>query len=112
MKDTDVLRHKDVFKYQVMPQMQSMREGWDNMSEQEEHDIDSVEHCREACERLPACKQFSYDREGRCKTRNVPRLGTPSVGTTSGWIQDRIAAFERDMAPCGSEGLDTLPGDL
>jgi hypothetical protein len=39
-------------------------------------------------------------------------LGIPSNGTTSGWLEDRVAAFERDMAPCENEGFDSLPGGV
>jgi hypothetical protein len=112
MQDTDVLRHEDIFKHYVMPQMSTWRMDWDNMSEKDEGNVNSFEECRAACEKEPACKQYSYDQTGVCRTRVNPRLGIPTKGTKSGWIKDSILAFERDKAPCETEEFDTLPGSL
>ena len=85
---------------------------WDNESEKEEINVNSIDECRAACEKQPACKQYSYDQAGVCRTRVNPRLGESAKGTRSGWMEDRVLAFERDMESCGDEGFDTLPGTL
>jgi hypothetical protein len=88
--------------------MSTPRNDWDNLGEQEKSGITSFEDCRAACETEAECKQYSYDEAGRCKTRINPRLGLARKGVRSGWIEDRIIRFERDMVPCGSEGLDLV----
>ena len=111
-QDTDFLRHKDIFKHYVMPQMTGVRTDWDNLNDGNEKEANSLDECRAACEKDPTCKQYSYDRGGKCTTRVNPRLGIPSNGTTSGLMEDRVASFERDMAPCENEGFDSLPGGV
>lgn len=111
-QDTDFLRHKDIFKHYVMPQMTGVRTDWDNLNDGNEKEANSLDECRAACEKDPTCKQYSYDRDGKCTTRVNPRLGIPSNDTTSGWMEDRVASFERDMAPCENEGFDSLPGGV
>ncbi|KAI6828681.1 glycosyltransferase family 31 protein [Hortaea werneckii] len=99
----DMLRHKDVFTDFVMPQMMSPRDDWENLSDQEEGILPSVDECRACCIAQPDCRQYSFDPDGMCRTRVDPRLGKARRGFQSGWIEDRIVDFERSMAPCGSE---------
>ncbi|GAB1731871.1 hypothetical protein NU195Hw_g5188t1 [Hortaea werneckii] len=100
---TDILRHKDVFTDFVMPQMMSPRDDWENLSDQEEGFLASVDECRALCIAQPDCRQFSFDPDRMCRTRIDPRLGKAGQGFQSGWIEDRIVDFQRSMAPCGSE---------
>lgn len=101
--ETNFLRHKDVFKRYVLPRMSALQVDWDNESDDDEGSVGSIEACRDRCEALADCKQFTLDDDGHCKTRTDPRLGKAAQGVRSGWIQDRMLQFERDMAPCGDE---------
>ncbi|RMY61124.1 hypothetical protein D0865_01153 [Hortaea werneckii] len=100
---TNMLRHKDVFTDFVMPQMMSPRNDWENLSDQEEGIVASVDDCRARCIAQPDCRQYSLDPDGMCRTRVDPRLGKTGRGIQSGWIEDRIVDFQRGMAPCSSE---------
>lgn len=93
-----------------MPQMTGVRTEWDNLNDGDEGNATSIDDCRAACERNSTCRQYSYDQSGRCKTRINPRLGKPAKGVTSGWLEDRVAAFANEMPPCEQEGFDDLPG--
>lgn len=110
LQTTELLRHKDIFKDYVMPQLTGVRTDWDNLNDLDEGDATSIEECQAACERNSTCRQYSYDQSGRCKTRINPRLGKPTKGVISGWIEERIAAFANEMPPCENEGFDNLPG--
>jgi hypothetical protein len=55
------LRHADVFKEFVLPQLRLKAEGWDNFSlDVVEAHVASFEACKATCETDPACLQFSY----------------------------------------------------
>jgi hypothetical protein len=105
-----LLRHKDIFIDHVMPQMAGVRTDWDNLNDNDEGNATSIDECRAACERNSTCRQYSYDQSGRCSTRINPRLGKSAKGVTSGWLEDRVAAFANGMPPCEHEGFDDLPG--
>ncbi|GIZ49311.1 hypothetical protein CKM354_001234300 [Cercospora kikuchii] len=101
---TETLLNKDVFRDFVMPQMMEGKADWDNLSDTEVADANSLEECRTKCEVQPDCKQYSFGSATRkCKTRTDPRLGKPSNGTISHWLGPRVQHFEQDMAPCGTE---------
>ncbi|KAI6915052.1 hypothetical protein D0869_00488 [Hortaea werneckii] len=100
---TNMLRHKDVFTDFVMPQMMSPQNDWENLSDQEEGIVASLDDCRARCIAQPDCRQYSLDPDGMCRTRVDPRLGKTGRGFQSGWIEDRIVDFQRGMAPCSSE---------
>ena len=94
-----------------MPQMTGVRIDWDNLNDNDEGiDATSIDECRTVCERNSTCRQYSYDQSGRCKTRINPRLGIATKGVTSGWFEDRVAAFANEMPPCEQEGFGNLPG--
>jgi hypothetical protein len=84
----------------VMPQMTGVRTDWDNLNDSDEGNATSVDDCRATCERNSTCRQYSYDQSGVCKTRVNPRLGISAEGVTSGWLEDRVAAFANEMPPC------------
>ena len=110
-QSTELLRHKDIFKDHVMPQMTGVRTDWDNLNDNDEsNNATSIDECRAVCERNSTCRQYSYDQSDRCRTRINPRLGIATKGVTSGWLEDRIAAFANEMPPCEKEGFDNLPG--
>lgn len=105
VQDVPILRHKDVFKHYVMPQMTTPRSDWDNLSDDDAEDnIGSFEKCRAACEAKDDCKQYSYDADGHCRLRVNPRLGTAREGIMSGWIMERVTVFEQNMTPCEDKG--------
>ncbi|KAI5241006.1 hypothetical protein E4T42_08188 [Aureobasidium subglaciale] len=72
--DSRFLRHKDVFSQYIMPRMSANLTDWDNESDGEEHNVTSFDECK----------------------------ATP--GVKSGWLQDRMAKFEHEMAPCEGQG--------
>jgi hypothetical protein len=88
-----------------MPQMMAGKADWDNLSDGDAEEVDSADDCRARCEAKPDCKQYSFVQETRqCKTRVDPRLGKPSNGTTSGWLEDRVLDFAHNQPACGNEG--------
>ena len=93
-----------MFTEYVMPQMTAPREDWDNLSDREAGTVATVNECRDWCIAEPDCRQYSLDKDGMCRTRTDPRLGKTGKGVLSGWIEDRIEEFQRNMAPCASEG--------
>jgi hypothetical protein len=100
-KVTDTLRHSDVFTDLVMPQMMAPRVGWENLSENEEQGtFGSVDECRALCVAQAACRQYSFDQDGVCRTNVEPRLGRAGQGVTSGWIEDRITEYQQEMEAC------------
>ncbi|KAK3678254.1 hypothetical protein LTR78_001549 [Recurvomyces mirabilis] len=101
---SETIRHKDIFTNLVMPQMMSPRTDWDNLSDKEEGVLGSLEDCRRRCQEQSECRQYSLDADQMCRTRVDPRLGKAVKDLRSGWIEDRIVDFQRNMAPCGSEG--------
>ena len=103
-KNESFLRHKDVFDQYILPRMSAPRGDWDDESDNDEGNVDSVEACRAKCEATADCKQFAIHDDGGCKTRVDPRLGKPVAGVKSEWLRDRTLQFVRDMAPCGDEG--------
>jgi hypothetical protein len=90
-----------------MPQMMVPRDGWDNLSDQDEGTVATVDECRLRCMVQPGCMQYSLNQDQLCRTRGDPRLGKAMRGVTSGWIEDRIKDFEQGMAQCGSESRPT-----
>lgn len=107
---TTILRHKDVFHSYILPKMAApdSGSGWDNESDDDKGIMSSIDDCKARCEGDMQCKQYSFDGEGRCKTRGSPRLGKAAADVQSGWLPDRMERFEqRDMAPCGDEGWIT-----
>lgn len=89
-----------------MPQiMAGDKTGWDNLSDEGEIEVSSMDDCRARCEAQSECKQYSFVQETKqCKTRVDPRLGKQSDGTESGWIEDRVFDFVHNSAACGDEG--------
>ncbi|KAI5264014.1 hypothetical protein E4T47_08874 [Aureobasidium subglaciale] len=102
--DSRFLRHKDVFGQYIMPRMSADVEDWDNESDGEETNVASFDDCKKLCMAAAECRQFSYGQEGHCKTRIDPRLGKATPDVKSGWLQDRIAKFEHEMASCEDQG--------
>jgi len=85
------------------------KESWDNASDQVQEDVESPEECKSRCEDDARCRQYSFDSLGGvCKTRANPKLGVPKEGMISGWIQDRVIAFEVDMTQC-EDGDTSFP---
>ncbi|KAI1442148.1 glycosyltransferase family 31 protein [Annulohypoxylon stygium] len=112
-KNPSRLRHRDVFRYYVLPRLSSEHDNWDNLSENDQSDVTSFEGCRSTCESQPDCMQFSFSGDS-CKTSTALRLGHKASGDTSepmksGWAVDRIKSYvERMDATCSNENW-TLP---
>jgi hypothetical protein len=108
---SDVLTHGDVFKDYVLPQMMTGdKTEWDNLSDEDEVDVHSMDDCHTRCEAQTECKQYSFVPETRqCRTRVDPRLGKQSSGTQSGWIEDRVFDFVYNSAACTDEGWQVGP---
>ena len=100
-------RHKDVFKRFVKPQLNGVRDGWDNLSDDVPTDTSSaitLNACREACLKQDSCLQFSFSRN-RCRISSSPKLGHKGEGQgrysmQSGWIVDRIQNWEQNKEKC------------
>lgn len=75
--DTTILRHKDAFHSNIIPKMSATGSGsgWDNESDSDKGVMNSIDACKIRCEGEMQCKKYSFDSEGRCKTREDPRLG-------------------------------------
>lgn len=90
--------------------MAGVKAEWDNLSDEAEIKVSSMEDCRARCEAQPECKQYSFMQETKqCKTRIDPRLGKQSNETRSGWIEDRVFDFAHNSAACGTEGWQVGP---
>ncbi|XXG97372.1 hypothetical protein Hte_003671 [Hypoxylon texense] len=101
------LRHRDVFRFYLLPRISSQHDGWDNLSDVEQSEVHSFDECRRTCESQPDCLQFSFLGES-CKTSTAIRLGHEGFGDTaqvkSGWVVDRIKDYtERMDASCGNK---------
>jgi hypothetical protein len=47
-----------------MPQMMSPREDWENLSDNEEGELASVDECKSKCIEQSECIQYSFDAYG------------------------------------------------
>jgi hypothetical protein len=99
---------QELFTQHIRPQLRDRREDWTNMSEDVAYQGlpagISFEACQTACERDSACLQFEHVGD-TCSISYSIRLGHEDVGTstrrsTSGWMLDRIQAFEAKHSPC------------
>ncbi|KAI1767051.1 glycosyltransferase family 31 protein [Hypoxylon sp. FL1150] len=101
------LRHRDIFRFYLLPRISSKHDGWDNLSDLDQGEVHSFADCRATCESQPDCLQFSF-LGGSCKTSTAIRLGHKGYGVTeqakSGWIVDRIKDYTEKMdASCGGK---------
>ncbi|KAI1340067.1 hypothetical protein F5Y15DRAFT_62971 [Xylariaceae sp. FL0016] len=104
-ENSTLLRHRDIFRYYVMPHFRPQLEDWDNLSDQEQMTESSFKDCRAACQKDPDCLQFSVS-EYTCKTSQALKLGhktSAAEQSSSGWMMDRIGPF--------MEGMDLLCND-
>ncbi|KAH8198317.1 hypothetical protein TruAng_007519 [Truncatella angustata] len=94
------LRHKDVFRQYIFPQLAPLKADWDNVSDEVRNEKSSLEECRSICEADDECVQFSISEE-ICRTSKIVKLGqksnTGSMQTNSGWMMDRVNQFMEDM---------------
>ena len=93
-----------MFHSYILPTVTAPRSGWDNESDSDEGIMSSKQACTAKCEEDINCRQYSFDSERRCRTREDPRLGKADSTTESGWLADRMVNFDQQMAPCGDEG--------
>ena len=109
MNHSEPLKHKDVFRTWVLPQMNHTVGDWDNLADEEVEDNARDEwDCRAVCEDKPECVQYSY-RNGRCRISGVPRLGSEKDDRSrSGWMMGRIHRLMKRLDEC-SDGNWILP---
>ncbi|KAJ5116307.1 hypothetical protein N7456_000655 [Penicillium angulare] len=92
-KNKRILLHSDLFREWLYPEMatQPLRQGWDNLSDEEQPFVTSFEECRDICGVQKTCVQFAF-RDGACFTSPRPRLGVsrPNTNTASAWFTSRI----------------------
>ena len=110
----DAVLHRDVYEHFVKP-MITLRKAWDNVSKDVVITSDSEDRtegeleasrdasaCQNLCSAMQDCMQYTY-LPGTCRLGNVVRLGHEDVAypeKVSGWMQDRIEAFEQSLDPC------------
>ncbi|ORY68918.1 uncharacterized protein BCR38DRAFT_335455 [Pseudomassariella vexata] len=112
--EDSLLRHSDVFRDFVLPQLGPEVADWDNVStdEQDSASNASFPECHGICERQSDCMQFSLDGQD-CRSSKKISLGhqrhrrhkdEPSERMVSGWMMDRVSAFVEEMdASCNGE---------
>ncbi|KAI1084693.1 glycosyltransferase family 31 protein [Whalleya microplaca] len=108
-----LLRHRDVFRFYVLPNIASERVDWDNVSGQEQKDATTFGDCRNICENQVDCLQFSLSGQ-TCRTSTVVKLGhqvasNPAQPVRSGWILDRVKEFTERMDKTCSHQAWMLP---
>ncbi|KAI0181656.1 glycosyltransferase family 31 protein [Hypoxylon sp. FL1284] len=101
------LRHKDIFRFYLLPRIPTEHEGWDNLSDVDQTEVHTFNDCRSACERQADCLQFSFVGES-CKTSTGIRLGHKGSAETeqmkSGWMVDRVKEYTQRMdTTCGNK---------
>ncbi|KAI1179540.1 hypothetical protein F4777DRAFT_435277 [Nemania sp. FL0916] len=108
--NTTLLRHKDVFRNYILPQLSTERDDWDNQSDKEDATASSFDACRNVCKNDPSCMQFSVSGY-TCKTSSTLRLGHKPLAAErvkSGWMVDRFDAFSRRMDSTCTKGKDWI----
>lgn len=88
---TKDMHHSDVYKQWYLPQLSPIREGWDNLSEDEVNDVRVKDAwaCRDHCQAHDDCFQWSFQ-DNMCRTFGTTRLGRPNEDSQAGWMIDRI----------------------
>ncbi|KAI1389080.1 glycosyltransferase family 31 protein [Hypoxylon trugodes] len=112
-KNTFRLRHRDVFRHYILPQLSPERVDWDNLSENDQGPIASFEECRKACENQRDCVQFSLSGNS-CKTSATPKLGNhvsenSEESVRCGWILERVEDYAQSMDEYCSHQTWILP---
>jgi len=116
---------RDVFGHFISRHITVNRTSWNNMSQDkkivsaslatnededfyslkqfEQASVESQEACAEACMQHNECMQWMYS-PGRCYLGEVIRFGKSDEREadhwTSGWVQERVRAFEKKMEGC------------
>ncbi|KAL5334816.1 hypothetical protein BJX70DRAFT_345468 [Aspergillus crustosus] len=94
-----VLLHSDVFQELIYPELSNMRDGWDNLSDQEQPALTTFHECKSYCEDEAKCVQFVI-RDGVCYTGNTPRLGSSNSEARSGWVIKKIESMVNQAPKC------------
>ncbi|KAI2616336.1 glycosyltransferase family 31 protein [Hypoxylon sp. NC1633] len=103
---THRLRHRDVFRFYVLPRISSEAADWDNLSDVDQSEVISFDACRSVCENQPDCLQFSFSGQS-CKTSTTLILGHQipegaDERVKSGWVIERVKDYtERMDKSCG-----------
>ncbi|KAL4800549.1 hypothetical protein BDV19DRAFT_72364 [Aspergillus venezuelensis] len=94
-----LLLHSDVFKELIFPELSSVRDNWDNLSDQEQPTLITFQECQSYCEGAVDCVQFVM-RDSKCYTGATPRLGSKNLGVRSGWILNKIEKMVEQAPKC------------
>lgn len=90
----------------VLPHLVPERDGWDNLSDNEERDEPATpSQCQDICEAKSKCMQYRIA-DGKCTTSEKIKLGQPASDGTdvqSGFMMDRINEAVHDKWPCWGE---------
>ncbi|KAL4884770.1 hypothetical protein BJY04DRAFT_181994 [Aspergillus karnatakaensis] len=94
-----VLLHSNVFQELIFPELSKLRDGWDNLSDQEQPSITTFHECQSHCEENAGCVQFAM-RGGKCYTGATPRLGSSNSEARSGWVITKIENMVNQTPKC------------
>ncbi|KAL4873587.1 hypothetical protein BDV12DRAFT_192570 [Aspergillus spectabilis] len=94
-----LLLHRDVFQELIFPELSNMRDGWDNLSDQEQPSLSTFHECQSYCEDNAQCVQFVM-RGGTCYTGGTPRLGSSNSEARSGWVIKQIENMVNQAPKC------------
>ncbi|EGP84766.1 uncharacterized protein MYCGRDRAFT_24569, partial [Zymoseptoria tritici IPO323] len=96
-RESQVLRHRDIFEQYVLPRIQESRTAWNNQptvagreDRSETVEVSSLLECEGMCERDKTCLQFAVHDNKECKTTSKVVLGEEAEGFESGWMLGRI----------------------
>ncbi|KAL4941639.1 hypothetical protein BDV06DRAFT_177909 [Aspergillus oleicola] len=98
-KGSRPLLHSDVFKELIFPELSSVRDNWDNLSDQEQPTLITFQECQSYCEGAVGCVQFVM-RDGKCYTGATPRLGSKNLSVRSGWMINKIEEMVEQAPKC------------
>ncbi|RAL10950.1 uncharacterized protein BO97DRAFT_478820 [Aspergillus homomorphus CBS 101889] len=97
-----VMVYRDVFWRIVWGQIQSVKQGWDNLAADEDLGrAGSVDECREMCVHEALCLAYRFaPADETCWSGRGMQLGKKAEGFTSGWMTHRIQAVAESLGQC------------
>ncbi|KAK4635016.1 hypothetical protein CLAFUW4_01730 [Fulvia fulva] len=104
-----LLHHGDTFKSYVLPNITEERHDWDSKPETQHDDTVgiSMEDCKAICQKIPTCLHYAVGPFG-CSTGVELKMGRAAEKTSSGWMLDRVAVWQKELDKCsGKDGWST-----
>ena len=92
----------------LLPRTFGMRKNWDNGAADDYGPVEDLEACRDICQVIDVCIQYSLSIDSRCTLSKKPQLGEMVKGVESGWIPERMKQFLDDQPPCRNGGEDWI----